>query len=130
MTQRKRIRYIINPEDDSAMEQFIDRLQFLGIQTINMKSFDKYKCFESTWDDTENPELLLKNSRNAGAKQKELNYNGKPVPCSSVFLLKSQKKLSSTQIANLFDVSESTISRRIKKHTEDGNFHEKSKVIF
>ena len=100
MTQRKRIRYIINPEDDSAMEQFIDRLQFLGIQTINMKSFDKYKCFESTWDDTENPELLLKNSRNAGAKQKELNYNGKPVPCSSVFLLKSQKKLSSTQIAN------------------------------
>ena len=32
MTQK--IRYIINPEDDSAMEQFIDRLQILGIQTI------------------------------------------------------------------------------------------------
>ena len=59
MTQRKRIRYIINPEDDSAMEQFIDRLQFLGMQTIKMKSFDKYRCFESTWDDTENPEKGL-----------------------------------------------------------------------
>lgn len=128
MTQR--IRYIINPEDDSAMEQFIDRLQFLGMQTIKMKSFDKYRCFESTWDDTENPELLLKNSRNAGAKQKELNYNGKPVPCSSVFLLKYQKKLSNAKIGKLLNVSESTISRRIKKHSSDGNFHENSRTIF
>ena len=128
----QKIIYAVYPESEWAMQNFIERMIFAGVQTKKIKSSDKYNFYESSWDDSEISKLNMqkKNPRNAGAKQKELNYNGKPVLCSTVFLLKSQKKVSNTQIANLFDVSESTISRRIKKHTEDGNFHEKSKVIF
>lgn len=130
MTQK--IRYVINPEDGSAIKQFIDRLQLLGIQTRRIKSSDKYSYFESSWNDTEIPEsnMQKRNPRNAGAKLKELNYNGKSVLCGSVYLLKYQKKLSNAEIGQLLDVSESTISRRIKKHLSDGNFYEKSKAIF
>lgn len=126
----QKIRYVISPEDDSGIGQFIDRLQILGIHTRQIKSSKNYKCFESIWSDTEIPELSLKNPRNAGAKLKQLKYKGKSVPCGSVWLLKFQKNVSNAQIGKLFDVSESTISRRIKRHSADGDFHERSKVIF
>ena len=121
--------FAVNSMDDFAIQKFIDRIQSAGIQTSQIKYSESYKCFEATWDSNIS-EQITTNPRNAGAKQKQLRYNGKTVSCGSVYLVKSQKNLSNAQIGQLFQVSESTISRRIKKHTEDGNFHEKSKVIF
>ncbi len=121
--------FAVNSRDDSAVQNFVDRIQSAGIQTSQIKYNESYKCFEATWDSSV-PGNATTNPRNAGAKLKQLRYNGKAVPCGSVYLAKSQKKLSNAQIGELFGVSESTISRRIKRHLEDGDFHEKSKVIF
>lgn len=126
----QRIMYAIYPEDNFAVQKFMERLALAGVQTEEIESSGKYAYFESSWEDTEIPEQFLKNSRNAGAKMKQLRYNGKAVPCGAVYLAKSQKSLSNAQIGELFEVSESTISRRIKKHSADGNFHEGSKVMF
>lgn len=128
MTQK--IIYAIYPESECAVQKFMERLVLSGVQTKRIKSSEKYDYFESTWNDSEIPELLLKNPRKAGAKLKQLEYKGKPVLCGSVFLLKYQKKLSNVKIGKLLHVSESTISRRIKRHLADGNFYENSKVIF
>lgn len=126
----QKILYAIYPEDNFAVQKFMERLALAGVQTEEIESSGKYAYFESSWEDTEIPEQFLKNSRNAGAKMKQLEYKGKPVACASVYLLKKQKNLSNAQIGELFEVSESTISRRIKKHSADGNFHERSKVMF
>ena len=121
--------FAVNSRDGFTIQKFIDRIQIVGIQTKQIKSSESYVCFEATWDSSV-PGNATTNPRNAGAKLKQLRYNGKAVPCGSVYLAKSQKKLSNAQIGELFGVSESTISRRIKRHLEDGDFHEKSKVIF
>lgn len=128
----QRIMYAIYPESEYTVQKFMDRLKIAGIYTNRIKSSDKYDYFESSWDDKEIPLLSVQkgNCRNAGAKLKQLRYNGKAVPCGFVYLAKSQKKLSNAQIGELLGASESTISRRIKRHLEDGDFHEKSKVIF
>lgn len=128
----QKIIYAIYPESEYTVQKFMDRLKIAGIYTNRIKSSGKYDYFESTWDDTEIPELSVqkRNCRNAGAKMKQLEYKGKPVSCGSVYLLKKQKNLSNEEIGELFEVSESTISRRIKKHSADGNFHERSKVMF
>jgi len=128
----QRIMYAIYPESEYTVQKFMDRLKIAGIYTNRIKSSDKYDHFESTWDDEEIPELSVQkaNCSNAGAKLKELRYNGKAVPCGSVYLAKSQKNLSNAQIGELFGVSESTISRRIKRHSADVNFYEGSKTIF
>lgn len=128
MTQK--IIYAIYPESECAVQKFMERLVLSGVQTKRIKSSEKYDYFESTWNDSEIPELLLKNPRKAGAKLKQLEYKGKPVPCGSIWLLKYQKKLSNKEIGEFLNVSESTINRRIKKHLENGSFHENSKVIF
>lgn len=126
-----KVMFAVNPEDDSAVLKFLDRLLIAGIHTKQINCSDKYKCFESIWDDSDNLNFTMeKNSRNAGAKPKELKYNGKPVSCGSVYLLKKQKHLSDAELGELLDVSESTISRRIKKHLSDGNFFENSRTIF
>lgn len=121
--------FAVNSRDDSAVQNFVDRIKSAGIQTSQTKYNESYKCFEATWDSSVSVNATT-NPRNAGAKLKQLRYNGKAVPCGSVYLAKSQKKLSNAQIGELFGVSESTISRRIKRHLEDGDFHERSKVIF
>ena len=128
----QRIMYAIYPESEYTVQKFMDRLEIAGIYTNRIKSSDKYDYFESSWDDKEIPLLSVQkgNCRNAGAKMKQLEYKGKPVACGSVYFLKKQKNLSNAQIGELFQVSESTISRRIKKHSVDGNFNENSKTIF
>lgn len=121
----------INSNNDMLIQQFISRLQLIRIQIKNIKSSDKYTSFEAYWDDSDTY-LSLKNhnNRNAGAKPKILKYNNTPVTCGLVYQLRHQKSLSDAQIGALFDISESTICRRRKKHTLDGNFFENSDIIF
>lgn len=126
----QKILYAIYPEDNFAVQKFMERLALAGVQTEEIESSGKYAYFESSWEDTEIPEQFLKNSRNAGAKMKQLEYKGKSVSCGSVWQLKYYKNFSNKKIGQLFDVSESTISRRIKRHSSNGNFYENSKVIF
>lgn len=128
----QKIIYAIYPESEYTVQKFMDRLKIAGIYTNRIKSSGKYDYFESSWDDKEIPLLSVQkgNCRNAGAKMKQLEYKDKPVTCGSVYFLKEQKNLSNEEIGELFQVSESTISRRIKKHSADGNFHENSKTIF
>ena len=112
----QKIKYIVNADVDSAMEDFKVRLLFSGIQTEKINSSGHYICYESVWDSSMIPEpVKQKNPRNAGAKLKVLNHNGKPVSCGAVFLLKSQKHLSDSAIGELLNASGSTVSRRIKK---------------
>lgn len=124
--------YILQSNDADQLHQFESRLALVGIQTKHLKSSDKYSYLEASWDDADNLNQPFKNSRskNAGAKPKQLIYNGSPVTCSFVFQLRNDKNLSDAEIGMIFDVSESTIARRRKKHLSDGNFCEGSKVIF
>ncbi len=121
--------FAVNSRDGFTIQKFIDRIQIVGIQTKQIKSSESYVCFEATWDSSVSGNATT-NPRNAGAKLKGLKYNGKSVNCGSVYLLKYQKHFSNSEIAQLFNVSESTINRRIKRHFADGNFHADSKVIF
>jgi len=119
-------------DDAKVVPQFTDRLLLVGIQTSLIKSIKEYSYYEFSWDDADVLEVSLKehNARNAGAKPKELFYKDKPVSCGFIYLLRTQKHMSDAEIGFLFDVSESTILRRRKKHMENGDFCENSKVVF
>ena len=128
----QKITYVINSNDMDILQQFTDRLALVGIQTKHIKSSDKYIYCESCWSDLDTPNLQSNkhNSRNPGAKPKQLIHNAKPVDCGFIYQLKYSKNLSDAEIASLFDVSESTISRRRKKHLSDGTFYDGSDTIF
>lgn len=123
-----RITYAVHVEDGPAMEQFSGRLSSAGVQTRHLKSSDRYSYFESSWDDADMPKAHFKGS--AGAKPKKLRYKGNPVTCGFIHMLKNEKHLSDAEIGLLFDISESTISRRRKKHLDNGSFYEGSNDIF
>lgn len=124
--------YAVNSIDTDTLQQFSDRLSLCGIQTKQLKTSDKYSYFEAVWDDADIPKLHPKNSRsgNAGAKPKQFIYNGSPVSCGFIFQLRNVKKLSDAEIGLIFDVSESTVARRRKKHLSDGSFYEGSTILF
>ena len=48
----------------------------VGVQTKHLKSETRFNYFESTWDDVDSPKLTTKGNTNAGAKPKQLTYNG------------------------------------------------------
>lgn len=127
-----KISYAVMSDDTDILQQFESRLAIVGIQVNLIKSSDRYSYFEASWDDADIPCQPFKNSRsrNAGAKPKQLIYNGSPVTCGFVFQLRNNKNLSDAEIGLIFDVSESTISRRRKKHLSDGNFYKDSSTIF
>lgn len=121
----------LNSNEDMIIQQFLSRLLLIGIQTKNLKSSNRYTSFVACWDDSDTDLSFKKhNIRNAGAKPKILKYNNTPVTCGLVYQLRHQKNLSDAQIGALFDISESTICRRRKKHTLDGDFFENSDIIF
>lgn len=124
--------YILQSEDKDIFHQFESRLSLVGIQTRHLKSSDKYSYFEASWDDANVPTLHLRNSnsKNAGAKPKQLVHDGKPVSCGFIYTLRHTKNLSDAEIGLIFDVSESTIARRRKRHLSDGSFYENSNIIF
>lgn len=123
---RHRITYAVHVEDGSAMEQFSGRLSSAGVQTKHLKSSERYSYFESSWDDADMP----KARGSAGAKPKKLLYKGEPVTCGFIYTLRNEKHLSDAEIGLLFDISESTISRRRKKHLDNGSFYEGSSDTF
>ena len=127
----QKITCALNTNDDILIKNFISKLLLANIQAKILKSSDKYCYLDVSWDDS-NAVLSAKkhNIRNAGAKPKELQYNNSPVTCGLVYQLRSQKHFSDAQIGAMFDVSESTICRRRKKHISDGCFYEGSKTIF
>lgn len=124
--------YILNSENQEILRLFEAKLSLVGIHTKHIKSSDRYHYFEASWDDTDILDRHLKNSRsqNAGAKPKQLLYNGNPATCGFIFQLRNIKNLSDAEIGMIFDVSESTISRRRKKHLSNGDFYENSNIIF
>lgn len=126
------VTYILQSNNADQLHQFESRLALVGIQINHIKSSDKYSYFEALWDDTDTPNIHIGGSRskNAGPKPKQLTYNGSPATCGFVFQLRNGKNLSDAEIGLIFDVSESTISRRRKKHLAEGSFYEDSKIIF
>ena len=64
------------------------------------------------------------------AHRKQIEYKGHSVVCGTIYQLKEVKGFSDYAIATLLNVSESTVWRRRKMHTENGNFHADSTTIF
>lgn len=122
-----KIIFATNSNEDS-LQQFQNILLMAGVQTKHLKSENKLNCFESTWDDANSPKMVFKG--NAGAKPKQLTYNGESVTCGVVYQLRNCKYLSDAEIGSLFDISESTITRRRKKHISNGDFYDGSSIIF
>lgn len=124
--------YAVNSDNKNIIQQFENRLSIANIYTKQLKSSDKYSYFEASWDDANVPTLHLRNSnsKNAGAKPKQLVHDGKPVSCGFIYTLRHTKNLSDAEIGLIFDVSESTIARRRKRHLSDGSFYENSNIIF
>lgn len=115
----------VNSNNSAVLQQFIKRLSISGIKAHQGQPSEKYTYLQLIWDDADIPR-----HKNAGAKPKKLQYEGKTATCAFVYWLRNEKKLSDAEIASLYDVSESTISRRRKKHMENGCFHEDSTAIF
>ncbi|MCM1222007.1 MAG: hypothetical protein NC548_46795 [Lachnospiraceae bacterium] len=122
--------YAADSNDADALGQFNDRLALSGIQTKQLNTSDRYSYFEAVWDDADIPAPKSSHSKNAGAKPKPFIYNGKPVDCGFIYQLRNIKNLSDAEIGLIFDVSESTVARRRKKHLSDGSFYEDSTVLF
>lgn len=61
---------------------------------------------------------------------KQIEYKGHSVTCGTIYELKITKGFSDCAISTLFNVSESTIWRRRKKHIENGDFYAGSTTIF
>lgn len=121
--------YITNA-DQSIIEKFIKRTSAAGISTTIMNRSGKGTILEASWDDAVIAhKISLSKKENIGCPPKELTYEGKPVTCASVYSLRN-KGISDARIAELLDVSESTITRRRKRHMKEGNFHADSKTRF
>ena len=116
--------------DDETFQQFQNVLLMVGVQINHLKSEGKLNYYESIWDDADRLELTSKRNTNAGAKPKQLIYNGEPVTCGTIYQLRNHKYLSDAEIGSLFDISESTITRRRKKHISNGNFYDGSSIVF
>lgn len=121
--------YITNGEQ-SVIDKFVRRISAAGISTTIVGRSGKNTMLESRWDDAVIAhKISLSKRENIGCPPKELTYEGKPVTCASVYGLRSQG-VSDARIAELLDVSESTITRRRKKHLKEGNFYANSKTRF
>ena len=64
------------------------------------------------------------------AHTKQIEYKGHSVTCGTIYELKVTKGFSDYAISTLFNVSESTIWSRRKKHMANGNFYNGSTTIF
>ena len=115
--------------DEESLQQFQSRLLMVGVQTNHLKSDSKLNYFEFSWDDADSPQLS-KGNRNAGAKPKQLTYNGELVTCSTIYQFRNTKHLSDAEIGTMLDVSESTITRRRKNHISNGEFYDGSSTNF
>ena len=111
--------------NEDILQQFQSRLLSAGVQTKHLQSDSKLYYFESTWDDADSPA-----KKNPGPPSKELKYNGESVTCGIIYQLRNKKNLSDSRIGALFGISESTITRRRKKHISAGDFYDGSTTVF
>lgn len=111
--------------NEDTLQQFQGRLSMSGVQTKHLQSDSKLNYFESTWDDADSPA-----KKNPGPPFKELKYNGESVTCGTIYQLRNKKNLSDAKIGALFGMSESTITRRRKKHIANGDFYDGSTTVF
>ena len=111
--------------NEDTLQQFQSRLLSAGVQTKHLQSDSRLNYFESTWDDADSPA-----KKNPGPQSKELKYNGEAVTCGTIYQLRNKKNLSDARIGALFGMSESTITRRRKKHISDGDFYDGSTTVF
>ena len=116
--------------DEDTLQQFQNMLLMVGIQINHLKSEGKLNYYESIWDDANSPKMASKGNVNSGAKPKQLIYNGEPVSCGTIYQPRNYKHLSDAEIGSLFDISESTVTRRRKKHISNGNFYDGSNIVF
>lgn len=116
--------------DEDTLQQFQNMLLMVGIQINHLRSEGKLNYYESIWDDANSSKMASKGNVNSGAKPKQLIYNGEPVSCGTIYQLRNYKHLSDAEIGSLFDISESTVSRRRKKHISNGNFYDGSNIAF
>ena len=111
--------------NEDTLQQFQSKLLSAGVQTKHLQSDSKLNYFESTWDDEDSP-----GKKNPGPPFKELKYNGEAVTCGTIYQLRNKKNLSDARIGALFGMSESTITRRRKKHISNGDFYDGSTTVF
>lgn len=121
----------IKSKDKLTVQQFTERLKSAGIKAINQTPPDsKYTYLDLSWNDADIQTTLRQHNTNrAGAKPKKLLYDNKPVTCGLVWQLRDDG-MSDAVIGSVLDASESTISRRRKKHMADGDFNKDSDIIF
>ena len=60
---------------------------------------------------------------------KKLFLDGKEADCGLIWKMRDEG-ISDAGIAAIFDISESTVTRRRKKHQADGDFYDGSTIIF
>jgi hypothetical protein len=113
----------INTNDENIVQQFKNRMASAKIQVSALAASDsRYTYFRLEW----NGEL---HRNKAGAKPKKLFIDGKEADCGIVWRLRNEG-LSDAGIAEIFDIGESTVTRRRKKHQADGEFYDGSTIIF
>ena len=113
----------INTNDENIIQQFKNRMAQARIQVSDLPATNKmYAYFRLEWDDNIH-------RKKAGAKPKKLFIDGKEADCGIVWRLRNEG-LSDAGIAEIFDIGESTVTRRRKKHQADGEFYDGSTIIF
>lgn len=120
----------LKSDDPLLVQQFKDRLAAATIKATDLSSTNsKYTYLNLQWDDSI-PAGSKHSTHRAGAKPKKLLYDGKVVTCGLVWQLREEGHLADAAIGLILDVSESTITRKRKKHLTDGDFRKGSTVIF
>lgn len=113
----------INTNDENLIQQFKNRMSSARIQVSALKAADsRYTYFRLQWDDNIH-------RKKAGAKPKKLFLDGKEADCGLIWKMRDEG-ISDAGIAAIFDISESTVTRRRKKHQADGDFYDGSTIIF
>ena len=78
---------------------------------------------EDTLQQFQNMLLMIGIQINHLKSEGKLNYG-------TIYQLRNHKYLSDAEIGSLFDISESTVTRRRKKHISNGNFYDGSNIVF
>ncbi len=113
----------INTNDENLIQKFKKRMLTAKIQVSSLTAADsRYTYFMLEWDEN------IQNQK-AGAKPKKLFLDGVEADCGLIWKLRHEG-LSDAGIAEIFDIGESTVTRRRKRHEADGDFHDGSTIIF
>lgn len=127
-----RLTCAVSTNDELLLQQFKARLSPAGIRASDLASPNsRYSYLELQWDDAGIPAAPENHGcHRAGAKPKKLLLDGRPATCGQVWQLREKDHLSDAAVGSVLDASESTITRRRKKHLADGDFYSGSTVVF